>query len=334
MRIGLIGAGRIARMHAQNLLELRHSSLGQVFDPSADRAQELAERGGARIAGDVSEIIAGTGCDAIVIASPTETHIPLMLAAAKVGKPVYCEKPLAKTLDQAQRAVDELERLGARVMIGFNRRFDEGHALLRGKVGVGEIGRLQTLQITTRGPNGVPTLAYLVGSGGLFRDKCIHYLDLARWIAGEEPVAVAAMGSVLADEVFNEASDFDTGIVSLRFASGALCQIDVGRRAVYGYDDRIEAFGTKGLAKSGRVRRDSLTTLVPGAVTQSRFPQDSTERYRQSWMSAMAAFEGFAMGLNTDVPTLRDGLAAQRLAEAATISAMEGRLVRLEEVGG
>src|SRR5690606_35052934 len=175
-------------------------------------------------------------------------------------------------------------------MLGFNRRYDPDHACLRAEVRAGRIGRIQSMQLASRGPNSVPTPQYLESSGGFYRDKCVHFFDLIRWISGEEPVEIAALGSVIADPSVGEANDVDTAAIIIRLKSGALAHIDNARRAIYGYDDRIEVFGTAGLIESSRMRRGNVMRITGDAIELDGLPKNSFERYGQSYALALDAF--------------------------------------------
>lgn len=332
LRIGLIGCGRIGRVHALGVERNRKSRLAAVFDPVGENAAAVAAQFGSAIAASAEEVFASSDIDAVIIASPTGNHKEHFLTAARAGKAVYGEKPIDNNLRNANEAVIELRRCKVPIMIGFNRRYDRDHAALRAEVRKGGIGRVQAMQLASRGPNSVPSLAYLRGSGGFYRDKCVHFIDLVRWIAGEDPVAVAAMGSVIADASVGEANDVDTAGIMMRMSSGAIAHIDNARRAVYGYDDRIEVFGTEGLIESSRKRRGNVMQIRDDAVMLEGLPKDSFARYSESYAAAFDAFIEMLDGGPDDVPTIEDGLMAQVIAEAATISGAESRIVPLKEI--
>ncbi|PWC14832.1 oxidoreductase [Brenneria roseae subsp. americana] len=334
--IGLIGAGRIASVHARHLKNHPFARLVAVTDPLPARAEEIAAEHNAQVLPDAETLIAADYIDAVIIASSTETHCPLMLAAVRAGKKVYCEKPLASTLTEAHRTLLELGERQRQVMVGFNRRFDRNHAAIQADIAQGRLGRLQTVQITSRGPNAIPSLEYLRVSGGLFYDKMIHFFDLVRWLTGEEATDISAFGSVIADPLFLEAHDVDTAMVTLRTASGALCQIDNARRAVYGFDDRIEIFGTGGLAESSRITEGSVMRIFDDKILSEGLPKDPMIRMAPSYAAAIQAFTLFVRDYGqpdaAPVPGVYDGLRAQMMAEAATRAASERRIVSLAEI--
>ena len=335
LSIGLIGAGRIAAVHARHLLGHPHARIVAVADPLAERARLIADQHGARVAA-AEAIVAAPDVDALVIASSTDTHCPLLLAAAKAGKSVSCEKPLAATLAEVKVTLAALGDRGGRIMVGFNRRFDRNHAAVQADIAAGRIGRVQTVQITSRGPNAIPPVEYLKVSGGLFFDKMIHFFDLVRWLTGEEAVEIAAFGSVIADPVFADVGDVDTAMATVRMAGGALCQIENVRRACYGFDDRVEVFGTGGLLESSRITEGSVMRILDDKVMTEGLPKDPMIRMAPSYAAAIGAFVEFARRFGTPecprVPTVEDAYRAQVMAEAATRAAAEGRLVRIAEI--
>lgn len=334
LRIGLIGAGRIGSVHAKHLASVRQATIVAVFDPLADRAQRIADEHGARIARDWRDIVEADDIDAVVIASSTETHPVVLRHAAQTQKAVYCEKPLASSLSEAHSLHRDLSGQSSRVMLGFNRRFDRNHASVAADVAAGAIGRVQTVQMTSRGPNAIPPASYLKVSGNLFYDKMVHFFDLARWLTREEAIEVSALGSVIADPVFAEFGDVDTALVTLRMESGALCLIDNARRAVYGYDDRIEVFGTGGLLESSRITDGSVMRIFDDKVLTEGLPKDPMLRMAPSYAASIAAFVEFALGERSAVPGIEDGFRSLVLAEAATRSLAERRNVTFNEILG
>jgi myo-inositol 2-dehydrogenase/D-chiro-inositol 1-dehydrogenase len=334
--IGLIGAGRIAGVHARHLKNNAFARIVAVTDPVTERAQAIATEHGAHVLPSAEAIIAAKDINAVIIASSTETHCPLMLAAVEAGKRVYCEKPLASTLSEAHRTLVALGEAQDHIMVGFNRRFDRNHAAIQQDIARGRLGKVQTVQITSRGPNAIPSVDYLRNSGGLFFDKMIHFFDMVRWLTGEEALEIAAFGSVIADPLFRELGDVDTAMVTIRTVSGALCQIDNARRAVYGFDDRIEVFGTGGLIESSRITEGSVMRIFDDKVQTEGLPKDPMIRMAPSYAASIHAFvdfvRDFGMPGSATVPGIRDGLRAQIMAEAATRAAAERRIVSLAEI--
>ncbi|MDB5848587.1 MAG: Inositol 2-dehydrogenase [Rhodoferax sp.] len=332
IKVGIIGCGRIGQVHAISVAKNPACTLAAVFDPGTEQARTVADAYGCSVAGSAEALMHSADVDLVVIASPTDAHEAQFLGAARAGKAVFGEKPIDNNLARAHATVRALREIGAPVMLGFNRRFDRDHATLQAEVRAGRIGRVQSLQLASRGPNSVPSLKYLQASGGFYRDKCVHFLDLIRWISGEEPVEVVAMGSVLADRSVAEAHDVDTAAIVVRLASGALAHIDNARRAAYGYDDRIEVFGTAGVIESRRLHRGNVMRITAEGVQLDALPANSFERYGDSYAAALNAFVVKLQGAEVDIPGIEDGLMAQVMAEAATLSAREGRIVAIAEI--
>jgi len=242
LRFGLFGAGRIGRVHAASLAAHPRTELAMVHDPIEPAAHEVAALYGATPTGDADAILGDPGIDAVVIASPTPTHVALLTACARAGKAVLCEKPIDLDLARVDACWAEIKALNATVMVGFNRRFDPTFAEMRERVADGEIGRLEQLLITSRDPAPAPA-AYIASSGGLFRDMTIHDFDMARFFLGEV-VEVQAIGANLIEPYIAEAGDVDSAVVSMRGAGGELCQITNSRRCAFGYDQRVVMAGS------------------------------------------------------------------------------------------
>ncbi|WP_159711857.1 Gfo/Idh/MocA family protein, partial [Geminicoccus flavidas] len=257
VRFGLFGCGRIGRMHADAIANHPRAQLAAVFDVVPAAAEAVATRHGCPAARDVDELLGIGGVDAVLIASSTDTHVDLITRAARAGKAILCEKPIDLDIARVDACWKEIQLLSPIVQIGFNRRFDPSFQTVRTALLAGEIGRLELLVITSRDP-GPPPAAYLKVSGGLFRDMMIHDFDLARFMLGEEPVAVSAMASVMVDPEIGRLGDIDTAMVTLKAASGTLVHINCSRRAVYGYDQRLEAFGENGMLQVGNRRATTL----------------------------------------------------------------------------
>ena len=330
--IGLIGVGHIGAVHARNIARHPDLTLAASYSRSPERCEAFAAEHGGRAARSLDDILQASDVDAVMIASSTDSHSDLLQRAARSGKPVFCEKPIDLSLDQARKAVAVVRDCGARVMMGFNRRYEESHAAVQAQVASGQLGRLQIIQLTSRGPNRLASMDYLKSSGGFFRDKGVHFFDLARFIAGDDVLEVSAMGAALVHPEVRDLGDFDTAIISLRMRGGALCQIDNSRTASYGYDERIEAFGTNGWVESCRQPSSTVRRAVGTGLVADAFPQNIYDRIGGSYERAVDAFAGFLVGTAGHVPTIEDGLAAQYIAEAAVLSAQEGRSVRIDEL--
>jgi myo-inositol 2-dehydrogenase/D-chiro-inositol 1-dehydrogenase len=259
-----------------------------------------------------------------------------MERAAAAGKAIFCEKPIDLDAERARKACAAVTKAGVPFMIGFNRRFDASHRAVKEAVAAGEVGRVEIVQLTSRGPD-APPIGYVKVSGGQMRDQTIHFFDLLRWLVADEPVEVYAVGAALVDPAIGEAGDVDTSLVSLRMRSGALCQIDCSRRTAYGYDERVEVFGSAGAAESRRQRYRSLSLYKGDKVVEDGLHAGWFERVRATYHDALDAFVRHLQGEQVDLPSLDDGLKAQLIADAATRSLQTGQPVRIDvaaEAGG
>jgi myo-inositol 2-dehydrogenase/D-chiro-inositol 1-dehydrogenase len=301
-----------------------------IFDPVRAAGEALAARTGAKLAPTAADAMADATVDAVVIATSSDTHVDLVLEAVQAGKPVLCEKPLASSLEATRRCLATIGEDGARkVFLGFNRRFDRGHASLRAAVHQGEIGRLEQLTITSRDPF-PPPLDYVPRSGGLFRDMMIHDFDMARAILRQEFVSVTAHGSSIIDPEIGRLGDIDTAAVTMIAADGAIVTILNARRCAFGFDQRIEAFGATGMVVSDNPRQSGLVRYSkehPG--TRAPILEFFMERYGDSYAAEIRLFldcarEGRDMSVNA-----LDGLMAAYLAEAATASRKQGKTIHL-----
>lgn len=329
--IALFGAGRIGRIHAANLAALPGIRLKTVSDPMEDAARELAALHGASLA-SVEQVFVDPEIDAVVIASPTTTHSELILRAARAGKHIFCEKPVDLSVERAQACEVAVLDAGVACMIGFQRRFDPTFNEAKTRLARGDVGQPEMLIITSRDP-GAPPVEYLKQSGGIFRDMLIHDFDVFRWIlcdeGRDEAVWISASGACLTDPAIAAAGDIDSAVVTLRTKSGRLCQINTSRRAAYGYDQRFEVLGSKGLLQCGNHRSHEVVQFdaqgVHGAPPEHFFLQ----RYREAYRLELAHFfEALQTGAALRCG-IRDGVAAQRLADAAAESLRSGTPVLL-----
>ena len=318
------GAGRIGAIHAANVAAAG-ASLAYVVDVNADAASALARRHGAKVA-DADTALADPGVGAVIIASSTDTHADLLERSARAGKAIFCEKPIDLSLARADRCVDVVKATGAKVLMGFNRRFDPSFAALRRGIDAGAIGTVELVQITSRDP-GPPPLDYVRVSGGLFRDMMIHDLDMARFLLGEEPIEVFATASCLVDMRIGQAGDVDTAMVTLRTASGRLCQISNSRRAVYGYDQRIEVLGARGMLEAGNQRGTTVVASTADGVTADKPLHFFLERYADAYRAELRHFLEVCAGTAEPLVGIEDGRRALQLAEAANESARSRRAV-------
>lgn len=327
LNIAVIGAGRIGHVHAKTIAAHPGATLALVADPFGDAAQKLAEVYGARHTTDVDSVFTDEGVDAIVIGSPTPLHIPHLLAAAKAGKAVLCEKPIALDMKDVEAARDELDAVSVPVMFGFNRRFDPSFAAVHAQLEEGKIGDLENLLIISRDPS-APPAEYVKVSGGIFRDMTIHDFDTARFFLGEIEEIYAAGQNL--DPALKDTGDFDAAVVTLKAASGAVATIINNRHCSSGYDQRLEASGREGALFAENIRATTVR-LSNGEVTDAQAPYLDffLERYADAYRIELSAFIE-AVEAGTTPPTgIEDAIAALRLAEAATESAHSGQPVRL-----
>ena len=327
LRFGLLGAGRIGQIHGRNIAASEDATLVALADVDTAAAARLGEATGAEVR-DAAAIIGAGDIDAVLIGTPTDTHSDLIEAAARAGKAVLCEKPVDLDASRVESCLAVVEAAGVPLMIGFNRRFDPNFAALQRRVADGAVGDVEMVSVISRDP-GPPPIAYIAHSGGLFRDMMIHDFDILRFMLGEDPVELTAYGSALVDPAIGEAGDVDTALVILKTASGKLGQISNSRRASYGYDQRIEVHGSKGLARAGNVHETTVEIAGAGGFNADPVLNFFLERYAEAYRRELAAFIACVASGKAPSPSGRDGLEAQRLADAATESRRSGRSVRI-----
>ena len=321
------GAGRIGAIHAGNIARHPDARLQMIVDVDRAAAESLAGRYGAAI-GDQAAALADSAVDAVVIASSTDTHADLIEAAARAGKAVFCEKPLDLDRSRAAACLAVAQECGVPLMVGFNRRFDPNFARLERQIRDGRIGHLELLTITSRDP-APPPIEYVRRSGGLFRDMMIHDFDMARWLLDEEPVEVFATASVLVDPAIGEADDVDTAVVTLRTQSGVLCQISNSRRAIYGYDQRIEALGSKGALRAENVVESTVSFAGGDGIISDKPLYFFLERYAEAYRRELDHFIGAIASGAAPLVGGSDGVKALALADAGLESFRTGRAVRI-----
>jgi myo-inositol 2-dehydrogenase/D-chiro-inositol 1-dehydrogenase len=290
-----------------------------------DAADQLAERVGAQVA-TVEEAISAPDVDAILIATPTDTHADLIEMAARAGKPIFCEKPVSMSVERIHQSLKVVEQTGVALMIGFHRRYDPNYAPLERRIRRGEIGEVEIVTITCRDPE-PPPVAFIERSGGLYRDMMIHDFDMARFLLGEEPVLVHALGACLIDPDVAKAGDIDTAAVHMQTASGKICVITNSRRASYGHDQRIEVHGSKGMIRAGNMHLTTLERADETGFTTDLIPFSFVERYAEAYRLEIDAFLTALEKGEAPRASGHDGLMAQKLAEAAATSLASGQAV-------
>lgn len=332
VNLAIIGTGRMGSVHVRNVARLiPEANLTAICDIRLEAAQPLAEELGiARVVQDYHELLADPAIEAVLIASSTPTHAMIIKDAARAGKHIFCEKPLALDLKEIDEALEVVEQSGVKLQIGFNRRFDKSFRRVRQIVKSGEIGRSCVLKITNRDP-GVPAMEFMRASGGMMLDMSIHDFDMARFQIGEV-VEVFARGALLSAMELADINDIDTAAITLTFADGTLGLIDNSRIAVYGYDQRLEVFCDKGVAIADNEYETTVHRGNPVGFHRDRLPNFFMQRFAPCYVDEVREFVE-AVRDNTPTPTTGfDGLAAVVLAYAANKSLQEHRPVKLSEI--
>jgi len=331
IKMGLIGAGRIGRFHAETIkANVSFAEITAVADIFADNIKDWAANIGIKnVYKDAKQILEDKEIDAVLICSSTDTHSKFIIEAAKAGKHIFCEKPIDFDLNRIHEALDTVEKAKVKLQIGFNRRFDPSFKRAQEIIKAGKIGDVHILKITSRDPS-PPPIEYIKVSGGIFLDMTIHDFDMARYLIGSEVTEVYATGAVRIDPAIGEAGDIDTAIVTLKFQNGTLGVIDNSRKAVYGYDQRVEVFGSKG---SIAVNNDHLTNTVisneQGIIAHN--PKNFfMDRYKEAYIEEIKAFCDCILNDKTPPVTGKDGLEPVVIGLAAKQSLKEGRPVKIE----
>lgn len=324
--LGAIGAGRIGKLHMDNILAMSGVRLELVADPYID--EDWAGRRGLRTTLNPEDLFSDEGIEAVLIFSPSTLHAEQIIAAARVGKHIFCEKPIALDPDRIREALRAVAGAEVKLQVGFNRRFDPDFQRVKQTVDSGEIGRIHLIKITSRDP-APPPIDYLRTSGGMFRDMTIHDFDMVRYLSGSEVEEVYAMGTVLVDPAIGEAGDIDTAITTMRLANGALAVIDNSRQAVYGYDQRIEVFGSRGSITAGNLTPTRTILTTAQGVVADKPVHFFLERYGESFRAEM---EEFVRAVRDDQPVSvggQDGLVSILIGLAAQASLASGKPVRV-----
>ncbi|MDK2811693.1 MAG: myo-inositol 2-dehydrogenase / D-chiro-inositol 1-dehydrogenase [Petroclostridium sp.] len=333
VKVGIIGAGRIGKLHAENIAyHIPEAEIVAIADVYADQIREWAANLGVpMVTNDYKDILNNPDIDAVVICSSTDTHARFTIEAAKAGKHVFCEKPIDLTVEKVKQAIEAVKEAGVKLQIGFNRRFDHNHKRVRDAVLEGKIGAPHIIKITSRDP-APPPIEYVKVSGGLFMDMTIHDFDMARYLSGSEVEEVYASGAVLVDPAIGDAGDIDTAVITLKFKNGAIGVIDNSRKAAYGYDQRLEVFGSKGCMMNFNDTPSSAVLSTVEGVFSEKPKYFFLERYKDSFIAEMKEFFNAILN-DTETPvTGIDGLKPVLIALAAKKSMEEGRPVKIEEI--
>lgn len=331
--VGVIGAGRIGKLHIEHLVQdIPEAELVAICSLNRADTEALANQFKVpKVTSDYTALLADPQIEAVLVTSATNTHAEISQAAAKAGKHIFCEKPIAFDLDQIDETLAIVEKAGVKFQVGFNRRFDASFRRMREAVTSGEIGEPHILRITSRDP-APPPIEYVKVSGGMFLDMTIHDFDMARYLIGDEVVEVYAAGGVCVDPRIGEAGDIDTAVITLRFQNGVIATIDNSREAVYGYDQRVEVFGSKGMVTATNPLTDTVTFSGSEGTRAASPPYFFVERYKAAFLSELRAF--FAC-IQEDTPppvTGADGRAPVVMGFAALKSLRENRPVCLSEI--
>ena len=325
--VGVLGAGRIGRIHTENLFQMPGVRVKSIADPYADFSSWPPDNVATGLEPEL--VLNDPEIEAVLICSPTPTHAPFTEAAARAGKHIFCEKPVDLDPDRIRQTLAVVEAAGVKMQVGFNRRFDPTFARVRKAVTDGDIGDVQIVKITSRDPE-APPVSYVETSGGIFLDMTIHDFDMVRFITGSEVEEVHAMGAVLIDPAIGEAGDVDTAVTTLKMANGALAVIENSRQAVYGYDQRVEVFGSRGSAEAGNETANRVTFSGKDGVRSDNPLYFFLERYQVSFQAELEAFLA-SIRDDRDPPVGgRDGLMSVLVALAAARSMAENRPVKVE----
>ena len=333
LKVGIIGAGRIGSLHAKSICyNVPTAKVVGITDVFAENAKKVAaELGIEKVYADYKEMLADPEVEAVLVCSSTDTHADIAIEAAKAGKHIFCEKPVDLTPSKVEAVIAAVKEAGVKLQVGFNRRFDHNFANIRSMVNDGKIGDVHIVKITSRDPE-PPSAQYAAVSGGMFIDMTIHDFDMACFMAGSEVTEVYANATCLVDPAIGAAGDVDTAIISLKFANGAIGVIDNSRRAAYGYDQRVEVFGSKGAAMASNDTPTNVVYMGADGVVADKPLYFFLERYMQSFRDEMLQFVDAVLEDKPVPATGIDGLNAILIALAAKKSVAEGRPVLISEI--
>ncbi|MCM4167668.1 Myo-inositol 2-dehydrogenase [Arenibacter antarcticus] len=331
VKFALAGMGRIGKIHLENLLQMEQVEVVAVMDPMEECREYARERNISNITKTFEDLLTITPFDAVIICSPTDTHANYVELAAKAGVHVFCEKPLDLSLQRVMEVLDVVEKANIKLMLGFNRRFDKEFRKVHELVKEGAVGQPHLVKITSRDP-GAPPISYIEKSGGLFLDMTIHDFDMARYVVGKEVIEVYAKGAVLIDPSIGEAGDIDTAVVTLTYEDGTMAIIDNSRKAAYGYDQRIEVFGSEGMVQANNNFMDSHRLYTNKGIQAALPLHFFLERYAAAYKTEMLDFVN-SLKNGALVPVGgKDGLMSLQIGLAAIKSIKENRPVRIDEV--
>lgn len=331
-KVGIIGFGRIGRVHFNVVKKLKDVEIAAVADNLAEQMTEVFEEYGVKnYSNDFNTIINNEDIDTVFVCSPTDTHAEVAIAAAKAGKNIFCEKPIDFDIKRVEEVLAEVKKAGVSFQVGFNRRFDPNFVKAKKTILDGDVGQVHVIKITSRDPE-APPLSYVKSSGGIFADMTIHDFDMARFLAGSEPVQIYAIGDALINKEILQYDDIDTAIITIKFENGSMAVIDNSRQAAYGYDQRIEVFGSKGMVKCENNTPTQTTLFTKDAVTKDKPLYFFLERYQASFEEELVQFfKAIETGQETPVVG-KDGLVPLLMGIAAKKSLKENRPVLISEI--
>ena len=337
MKVGIIGAGRIGKVHAKNIsMFVPEMEIKTIADPFMNEQTEAFAKscGIPNTTKDANDILNDPEIDAVLICSSTDTHSKYIIEAAHAGKNIFCEKPIDYDLEKVHAAINAAKEAGVKLQIGFCRRFDHNHRAVYDMVRDGKVGKVNIIKISSRDPE-PPPVSYVKVSGGIFYDMMIHDFDMVRYVTGSEAVEISAVGSCLVNPKLQEESgipDVDTAVVTMKMANGCIAVINNSRQAVYGYDQRVEAFGSKGMASDANDLLNTTTVLTKDGAHSEKPLWFFLERYNQAFINQVISFVD---AINNDTQTVVgaiDGLRPVLMAKAATESCRNGGVyVKVEE---
>lgn len=329
--IGLIGAGRIGNVHYKNLRRMSNVQLKTICDIRFDDSWKEKYPDVSNFTTNYQEVLSDPNIKAVLICVPTDLHPQIIKDAALAGKDIFCEKPVGFNNKDIIDAFKTVTDQGVKFQVGFNRRFDKSFMRIVDCRNEGKIGRPQILKITSRDPE-PPSYDYVAHSGGIFMDMTIHDFDMARFISGNEVKTIFVSGNILIDDKISKYNDIDTAIINLKFSNGMLGVIDNSRQAVYGYDQRIELFGSNGVALAGNVPESELTYASSNGTTRDNPEYFFLQRYNEAYFNELRSFFGAVQGKHKVACTFTDGIKAIRLAEAAKKSYNTGTAVEVRDI--
>lgn len=330
LNIGIIGAGKIGKLHAENIVNFPNVKLKAISDLFVDQIKEWAENLGIeQIVSDYKDVINHPEVDAILVCSPTNTHAEIIIAAVRNGKHVFCEKPISFSTEETKQVLEEVEKAGVKFQVGFNRRFDRNFSRISESVKNGDIGQAHIIKITSRDPE-PPPVEYIKGSGGLFFDMAIHDFDMARYLANSEVVEVFAAGANLGDPEIGKVGDIDTAVTTLKFENGAIGIIDNSRKSVYGYDQRVEVFGEKGSLTCENDRPTTVEFSNHEGSHKEPLKHFFLDRYADTYVIEVNAFIDSILNDKSILCDGHDGYQAELIAKAARKSYLDGKPVSVE----